>query len=184
VAETPTRLVTADELLRMPENGCRRELRQGVIVELSPTGRRHGRDAVRLAARLEPYVDERRLGAVYVETGYRLSSDPDTVRGPDVSFVRRERVDEGDEPEGFWTGPPDLAAEFVSPSESADSLQEKIAEYLAAGTRLVWVFYARTRHVVVWRADRTTALLGADDVLSGEDVIPGFTCPVREIFGS
>lgn len=186
MAETPTRLLTADDLLAMPDDGFHRyELRRGELIAMVPPGFEHARNSDNLRDLLAPYVREQRLGrASSSECGFRLTSDPDTVRAPDVWFIRAERLGEVGEPIGYWPGAPDLAAEFVSPSDTAEEVQEKVADYLAAGARLVWVVYARRRQVVVWRADGTTAVLGADDTLAGEDVIPGFACRVAEIFST
>jgi hypothetical protein len=110
--------VTADELFHMPDDGFRYELVQGELRRMNPAGNVHGRIAVRITWRLAQYVEENRLGTVYAaETGFRLASDPDTVRAPDVAFVSQARVEAVGEVEGFWPEAPDLAVEVVSPGD-------------------------------------------------------------------
>lgn len=178
-----TALLTAADLLRMPDDGWRYELRQGVLIRMSPTCGPHGRVGMRLARRLADHVEDRDLGVVYMaETGFRLSSDPDTVHAPDISFVRADRIGPEGEPEGFFPGPPDLAVEVTSPSDTADEISEKIAEYLAAGCLLVVVMYLRRRQIGVYRPDGSALFLNPGDTLVLDPVVPGFACPVAELF--
>lgn len=116
------------------------------------------------------------------EASYRLSADPDTVRVPDVSFVRQERVDEIGDPTGFWPGAPDLAFEVVSPNDRYSEVHAKVDEYLAAGTPMVVLVDPQNREVTVFRPAAGRIELTEDDVLDGEDVVPGWKLPVREIF--
>jgi Uma2 family endonuclease len=181
VAETKA-LVTADELLSMPDDGWRYELRCGELIQMVPPGARHGQFQNGLLAPLTTCVRRDRLGLVVAEVGFRLSHDPDTVRAPDVAFVRRARIPAEGVPVGYWEGAPDLAVEVVSPSDSAEDVREKIGEYLAAGASLVWIVYPRGQTVDVWRADGSRVALSSDGTLEGEDVVPGFSLPVAEIF--
>jgi len=175
------RLVTAEELLHLPDDGLRRELVYGEVIEMTPAGFPHGAVAARLVLRLAGFVEERGLGAVLTaDPGFVLRRDPDVVRAPDAAFVSKERLPA--EPiEGFFPGAPDLAVEVVSPSETSAEIEAKVAEYLAAGARLVWVVYPTLDKVRVWRSPTDTTVLGLDDPLDGEDVLPGFTCPLREV---
>src|SRR4051812_33275237 len=110
-------LLTADEFLRIADDGMRRELVRGEVREMSPAGSRHGRVGATILSRLESYVREHGFGVVFnADTGFRLASNPDTVRAPDVAFVSRERADRVGDVEEFWPGAPDLAVEVVSPS--------------------------------------------------------------------
>lgn len=178
------KLLTAEEFWRLPENGKRRELVRGVVVETMPPGGIHGAVALRLGSRLETWARSGPGGYVGVESGFVLRRDPDVVRGPDVSYVRAERIPDGGVPEAFWGIAPDLAVEVVSPGESAEEVREKVRDYLAAGTPLVWVVYPRTREVVVQTPDGLARALGAGDMLEGLDVLPpGFACAVAELFG-
>ncbi len=116
------------------------------------------------------------------ETGFRIGRDPDTVRAPDVAFIRRARVEEAGEAEGFWPGAPDLAVEVVSPGDSFAEVEEKVSDWLAAGCRMVVVVNPRRRTATVYRSRSDVTLLAEDDVLDGGDVVPGWRVPVRELF--
>lgn len=175
-------LVTADELFCMPEDGGRYELRAGELIRMSPPGARHGQYQVGLVLALGAHVRSRRLGLVQTEVGFKLFRDPDTVRAPDIAFVRRDRIPPDGPPIAYWDLAPDLAVEVISPSESAEDVREQIHEYLTAGTSLIWIVYPRRRSVEVWRADGSRLDLPASGTLSGEDVVAGFELPVVEIF--
>lgn len=175
-------LMTADDLWKLQNDEQRYELVGGELVEMAPPGGVHGRLAVRLGTRLANHVESQGLGETLVETGFRIECRPDTVRGSDVSFLAAENVPAGGLPEGFIEGAPDLAVEIVSPNDSAAYLEAKVQDYLAHGTRLVWVVYPQTRTVVVHHPDGSAQLLGTDDELSGEDVVPGFTLRIDDLF--
>src|SRR5437870_3923435 len=129
-------LTTAEQLLAMPANGWRYELVKGELRRMSPAGGPHGRIAMNLSWRLARFVRERALGVVFAaETGFVLRRNPDTVRAPDVAFVASPRS--ADETEGFFPGPPDLAVEVVSPSDSYGDVEETVFEWLTAGTKAV-----------------------------------------------
>ena len=134
------RNMTAEELLRMPDDGLRHELVRGELRTMTRAGHPHGRVAMRVAWPLAQHVEENGLGAVYAaETGFVLETDPDTVRAPDVAFVGRERVEEVGETGGFFPGAPDLAVEVVSPGDTYAEVEGKVAAWLGAGTRMVIV---------------------------------------------
>ena len=182
MADTTTAPLTSEKLLELPDDGWRYELRRGELIRMSPTGAVHGDVTAELSARMRVHGREQRLGRVFgAETGFRLSADPDTVRAPDVAFVRAERLTDG-VPEGYFQGAPDIAVEVVSPADRAADVREKVAEYLAAGSQLVWVVYPRPCGVSVFRADGSTTELTANDTLEGEDVLRGFRCPIAELF--
>jgi Uma2 family endonuclease len=177
------RITTADELLRMRDDGQRHELVRGELRTMTPAGCEHGDVCVFLVASLHGHVNETGLGTVWEgQTGFRLASNPDTVRAPDVAFLRRERVEAGGVPKGYWPGPPDLAAEVVSPSDSFRMVQERVREWLDAGTRMVLVLDPDDRAVTVYRSRDRARVLGPDDVIDGEDVVPGWRCEVRTLF--
>jgi len=174
--------VTADELLHIPDDGFRYELVQGELRRMNPAGNVHGRVAMSFAWRLAQYVDENRLGTVYAaETGFRLTSDPDTVRAPDVAFVSRARVEGVGEVEGFWPEAPDLAVEVVSPGDSYTDVEEKVFDWLDAGTKMV-VINPRQRSATVYKSPSDITALAEADVLVGGDVVPGFELALQEIF--
>ncbi|HEX6372331.1 MAG TPA: Uma2 family endonuclease [Longimicrobium sp.] len=175
--------MTADELLAMPDDGIRRELVEGELREMTPAGWQHGRIAGNIAGELRTYVRAHRLGVMATaEASYRLSVDPDTVRVPDVSFVRQERVDQIGDPTGYWPGAPDLAFEVISPNDRYTEVRSKVDEYLAAGTPMVVLVDPQNREVVVFRPSVGRLELTVDDVLEGGDVVPGWKLPVRDIF--
>jgi Uma2 family endonuclease len=184
VATAGTGLVTADELFRMRDDGMRRELVRGEVRTMSPAGSRHGRVGAVILSRLDSHVREHGLGAVYnADTGFRIATDPDTVRAPDVAFVSRARTDEVGDVEEFWPGAPDLAVEVVSPSDAFTDVVEKVSEYLAAGCRMIVVVDPRGRSATVYRPHSDARWLTEDDEIDGGDVVPGWTLPLRELFG-
>jgi Uma2 family endonuclease len=175
-------LVSAEELERMGSN-ARYELVRGELVSVSPPGGEHGELTVLLATALVNFVRPRRLGTVYIETGFILSRHPDTVRGPDVAFVSRERrTSLGGRIRGFIPGAPDLAVEIRSPGDTLAELSAKAAEYLRAGTRLVWVVDPATSNVHLHRPGAADSVIRSGASLDGEAVIPGFKFPLNELF--
>ena len=178
---SPPALMTAEELLRTGISGKRTELVRGVLVVREPPGWLHGRVAMELARQIANHVAAHRLGAVLTaETGFTLARRPDTVRAPDVAFVRGERVPDP-EPRGFAELAPDLAVEVLSPGDRPGEVLAKVADWLTAGTRLVWVVDPERRLARVYRHDGSESIVGADEALDGEDVLPGFVCPLASI---
>ena len=174
-------LLTAEELLHQSIPDKRAELVRGVLVVREPAGGRHGRVAMNVALELGSYVRTHQLGVVYAaETGFTLARQPDTVRAPDVAFVRRERLPTP-EPVGFPELAPDLVVEVLSPDDRPGQRLAKIADWLSAGTRLVWVIDPDRRAARVYRHDGTEHIVAADETLDGEDIVPGFSCPLSAI---
>jgi Uma2 family endonuclease len=177
------REITAEELLRMPDDGFRYELVRGELRRMTPAGNVHGRIAMRVSWPLARHVEENRLGAVYAaETGFRIGRDPDTVRAPDVAFISQERLEAVGEVEGYWPGAPDLAVEVISPGDSYVEVEEKVFDWLDAGTRMVLTVNPRNRSVTVYRSLDDIAVLTERDVLHGGEVVPGFRLAVQEVF--
>lgn len=173
-----TALLTADELLHLHIPGKCAELVRGVLVVREPPGARHGRIAMNLGVELANFVRARELGVVYAaETGFTLARHPDTVRAPDVAFVRRERLP-SPEPVGFPELAPDLVVEVLSPDDRPGQRLAKVADWLSAGTRVVWVIDPERRLARVYRHDGTERIVSAAETLDGEDVVPGFSCPL------
>ena len=180
---TITDLITANELLQRKDDGFRYELVRGELIKMSPAGHQHGRIALNLTGPLFQHVKTHNLGAVYAAgTGFKLAVNPDGVRAPDAAFIRRERVEEVGRTAGFWPGAPDLAAEVVSPGDTYAEVQDKIADWLDAGTRLVVVVNPSTQTVDLYRSRSDIRILTMDDVLDGGEVVPNWTLPVRDIF--
>lgn len=174
----------AEDLLSLPADGKTYELVQGELMIMVPAGARHGKIAGRLLYLLAEYVYRHNLGAVYAaETGFLIAREPDTVRAADVAFVAQDRLPpEGEEPDGYRELAPDLVVEVASPYDSATYLQAKVTDWLAAGVRRVWVVYPDTRTITVYDPSGRAAILREDDVLDGEDALPGFRCTVKEVF--
>jgi len=175
-------LLTAHEYWLLPETGMQRTLVRGEVHETMPPGGRHGLIAAILSMLLRLWAKNGPQGCVGVESGFLLSRDPDTVRGPDVFYIRADRIPESGIPEGFWTIAPDVAVEVVSPNETAEDVREKVRDYLAAGTSLVWVVYPRTQEVVAHTPDGFARTFSRDDTLVAPPVLPGFTCTVQTLF--
>jgi len=177
----PPTLMTAEELLHLSISDKRTELVRGVLVVSEPPGYRHGRVAMELGRRIANHVVEGDLGEAFAaETGFTLARGPDTVRAPDVAFIRRERLPDP-EPKGFPDLAPDLVVEVLSPGDRAGKVLAKVGDWLSAGAPLVWVVDPERRVARVYRQDGTETLLSASDSLDGEDVLPGFSCALRDV---
>lgn len=179
-----TRTITAEDLFRMPDDGNHKyELVAGRLVTMTPAGGLHGAVGMRLGGALTAYVDEHRLGVVLnADTGFKLESDPDTVRAPDVSFVAQSRISASGLPTGYWQGPPDLAIEVLSPSDSRADLRAKVAEYLRLGVREVWFVEPVERQLTIHRPGETPRTVGEADTLEGGELLPGFRYPLARLF--
>ena len=177
-------LMTAEELLYANVPNKRTELVRGRFIVHEPPGGRHGYVAANLAFRLKQHSDLTGAGAVFVgDVGFTLHRDPDTVRGPDVAFVRTDRLPPGPIPNTYLELAPDLVVEVLSPGDRPGEVLAKVADWLDAGARLVWVIDPERRHARVYRADGTESLLDETGQLVGEDVLPDFTCTLASIFG-
>ncbi len=178
------KLFTAAELLKLSIPGKRLELVKGELFEMAPAGGRHGSVAMRLGILLGAYVIDHRLGETFAaETGFILRLNPDTVRAPDAAFVAADRLPGGEPPIGFVELAPDLAVEVLSPSDRPGEVAEKVEDWLRAGTRLGWVIDPATRSATVHRSLDDVQELSEDDRLDGEQVVPGFSCALGEVFG-
>jgi len=180
------RLYTAEDLWELSHqaNEARRfEVVRGALREMAPTGGLHGVIALELGYHILHHVKAHDLGyATGAETGFILADDPHTVRAPDVGFIARARVTLP-LPQKYFPLAPDLAVEVVSPNDSAQDIRERVIDFLNAGTRLVWVVYPEARTVDVYRPSEVVVVT-IDGVLDGEDVLPGFRLPLRQIFES
>lgn len=173
--------MTADELLNVSIPGKRVELIRGVLRVMEAPGFRHGSVSASLAVALVPFVRAGKLGTVVAgDTGFILTQNPDTVRAPDIAFVRAERVPYPS-PAGYLTGAPDLAVEVLSPNDRPGEVLTKVGDWLEAGARLVWIIDPARRVARVYRADGSDAVVREDEALVGEDVLPGYSCLLREI---
>ncbi|MCY4662234.1 MAG: Uma2 family endonuclease [Acidobacteria bacterium] len=178
-------LVTAEELFERPDDGQRYELVAGGLVRMTPSGARHSAVAARIARLLDEHADAHDLGVCgAADPGFVLRRNPDSVRAPDVGFVARHRIPDTGVPTTYWPLAPDLAVEVISPTDRLSDVHVKIADYFAAGTRLVWIVEPSTRTVHVYRSPREVEMIGEDGELTGGDVLPEFRCAVRQIFPS
>ena len=126
---------------------------------------------------------EHRLGRVYTaETGFRLASNPDTVRAPDVAFVSQQRIGDVRPIRGYRAGPPDLAVEVISPSDTYTEVEDKVHDWLDAGTLMVIVVNPRRQTVTVYRSRTDIVILTKDEELDGQDVVPGWTLRIADVF--
>ena len=177
-----TRLLTGDELLRMPElNPC--ELVAGRVVPMTPTNPTHGRIEANVTAALRHFVRTQNLGVVMAgEVGVFTARNPDTVRAADVLFLSHVRNARRKRQEGFLDVAPELTVEVLSPTDRPDQVQCKLREYFAAGVLLVWVIDPATRTVEVHHGCGDPLSLAPGAVLTGGDVLPRFRLPVDEIF--
>ncbi|CAN5549289.1 Uma2 family endonuclease [soil metagenome] len=180
---TPTALITADELLLMPDNGLRRELIRGELRESPLSGFEHGWVTMCFAGPLHQYVAEHDLGVVCTaETGFVLETNPDTVRAPDVAFVKLERLASIRKLSSFFPGPPDLAVEVISPSDSYSEVEEKVEAWLNAGCQMVILINPRNSTLKVFKSIADVTVLTVNDIFQGGELLPGFQLPVRQVF--
>ena len=182
MATSPTQdLMTVEEFMRLPDDGQRHELDEGRLVCMPPSAFKSGHVAALVLIRLGRFAMEHDLGVVVgPDAGVLLRRGPDTVRAPDVSFVRGGRV--VDTGIGYFPGAPDLAVEVLSPSDRYAAVVRKVSQYFAAGTRLVWVLDPYTRTAAVHHPGGEVIELAEDGVLDGEDVLPGFRLPLAEVW--
>ena len=178
---TTQALMTADTLWQLPDDGDRHELIAGELRTMPPSGEVHGGLAATFTIHLGTYVMAQGLGRVFAaETGFLLATDPDTVLAPDVAFVRAERL--GVASNSYRRGAPDLVVEIVSPNDRYTEVDEKVTSWLAYGTRMVVVVNPRRRALAVHRPAAAVRQLTIDDRLDGEDVVPGWSLAVRDLF--
>lgn len=175
--------MTAEDLWRMPADGMKHELVRGELRTVPPPVYEHGRVANRVGRRLGEHADQHNAGDVTSEVGFRLPTDPETVRAPDVAFITRARIEEGGRPHTYFEGAPDLAVEVVLPSDTSTEVREKALDWLAAGTRLVLVVHPRPRTVTAYRSAADIVILRDGDTLEAGDVVAGWSVAVAELFG-
>ncbi len=173
-------LLTIEQFDALPvKEGVLYELSEGETITVTEPMPRHNWVRDNIAAALRDFTHPRRLGRVFVETGYQLT--PDTVRVPDVSFVPEERM-RGIDLDKRIQGAPALAIEVVSPTDLAEELTQKVKQYLAAGSKAVWVFYPKTREVQVYRAGGGFLVRHEPETLEEPGVLPGFSLDLKVVF--
>jgi len=176
------RLLTEHDLAELPDDGLRHELQGGLLVAEPRPFPRHAQVQARIIELLTAFVRANGLGQVLGDGGFLLARDPDTVRGPDVAFVALDRWRKVEDKGRFFPGAPDVAVEVLSPSNRAGEIHAKVADYLAAGARLVWIVDPKRRSITVHRTLLAPRRLSAGDTLDGGDVFPGFAIAVDAVF--
>ena len=175
--------MTAEELLRLPGIDRRYELLDGELIEHPFFGAQHGVVAMEIATLLAVDVGANHLSEVFATgKGFILRRNPDTVRAPDASFMARDRLPAGELPGGYMELAPDLAVEVVSPSDSVREVEDKLGDWLRAGTQQVWVIDPSSRTVRVYRSPEECTELSEGDRLEGNELIPGLSCEVSGLF--
>jgi len=175
------KLMTADELARTSIPDKQVELVRGRLIVREPPSTHHGAVAGNVAFELNVFVRKNQLGQIFPQdTGFKIASDPDTVRGPDVAFVSKELLERIPE-EGYADLVPDLVVEVLSPRDRPGEVIAKIGDWLAAGARCAWLIDPRRREAQIFRADGSVSVIGDEGSLDGGDVLPGFSCPLRAI---
>lgn len=184
MSAVPRRLLTAEEFAALPSAGLRLELVRGEIVAMPPAFEDHGEVAMLLGSMLATYVRQYGLGKTYAaETGFMIAQHPDTVRAPDFAFIQTSRLPSGG-PAARWVPViPDLVGEIASSGDRLTEIRDKVQMWLDVGVRLVWVVFPGQRVIEAWRPRQAERALRAGDTLDGEDVVPGFSVPVRDIVG-
>lgn len=184
MAATATKLLTAKEFALRPDpsDGSREELVRGEVVTMPQPSFRHAEVAAQVGFLLKSFLQGKNLGRVVSETGVRTEQDPDSVRGPDVSYWSFERLPQDQVIDVWPMVVADLCVEVRSPSNSIRALRDKATEYINAGVRMVWVIEPDDRSVTVYRKRGRGVTLWDDELIDGEDVLPGFTCPVSRLF--
>jgi Uma2 family endonuclease len=174
-------IMTAAQLERIAIPGKSTELVRGRLVVLDPPGTYHGKLAARLLVRVGSFVESHQLGEVFgQDTGFKIASNPDTVRAPDLAFLGHERLARVAR-RGYAPVAPDLVAEILSSDDRPGEVRAKISEWLNAGTRLAWEIDPDRRIARVYRADGSVTVVDADGTLEGDAVLPGFTCRLGDL---
>ena len=183
MAITATKLLTADDLLRLDSEGIRGELIRGVFHEIMSSGLEHSKIAAKLTFLLGLSIIPRSLGTLATsDLGVWLERDPDTVREPDIAYFSAARLPTDVRITGYAEVPPDLVVEIVSPSDTRRAVRDKARMWLRYGVALVWVVQPDTRTVEVYEPGRAVVTHTGTDTLDGSEVLPGFTCPISDIF--
>ena len=180
---TKSKLLTAADLLALHANGIRGELIRGVISETTPATGEHGEIVVYLGWALQTFIKPPRLGRLTgSDAGILLERSPDTVREPDIAFFSADKIPPGVRVRGYYQVPPDIAVEIASSSDSAAALNDKALMWLRYGARLAWTLHPDHRRLDIHTPDGAVRSLTDGDTLDGGDVLPGFACPISDIF--
>ncbi len=183
MSTTSTALITAEELMQLPDDDLRHELINGELIEMPLPKLPHGRIATRLGVQLAQFVLENELGEVYIgDVGFQVSWNPDTVLGPDISFISKERQQQAGDVKGYCQGPPDLAVEVYSPGYRPGKISTRISRWFSSGTKQVWIVELKHSTVAVYRSESDITTFSGSDYLEAQDLFPGFRIPLERIF--
>lgn len=175
--------MTAEEYLELPDNGCPTELVRGAIVRMNIPNFRHGKLCTAVSSPLWQYAKLHQLGHVLSNySGVITERNPDTVRGPDVSFYSYSRIPKGADPAGYANVAPEIAIEVRSPTDRWAKVLAKVSEYLSAGVEVVYVVDAQSQSVLVYRDDQPGTPIGKDAEWIFPPPLDGLRIPVRELF--
>jgi Uma2 family endonuclease len=183
MSTTSTALMTAAELMELPDDDLRHELINGELITMPLPKLPHGRIEARLSARLTQFVLDHNLGEVFANSGFQLTWGPDTVVGPDISFVSKERLEQTGDVQGYWQGPPDLAVEIYSPGYRPGKISERISRLFSCGTKQVWIVHLKHSTLAVYRSESDITTFSGSDYLEAPDLFPGFRISLERIFG-
>ncbi len=181
MATAITSLLTLEEFAQLPGNGVRHEMNAGELITMPPPKSLHTRIAQAIFNGIQLALRESSWGETFIEAGYLLSREPLTVRQPDVSVLRKQRI-QSTPPEDYFEGAPELAVEIVSPSHSAQDLEINIEQYLHSGAKQVWILYPKTKRVHVFTLGSQLTILDETQTLEGGDLLPGFSVKVADLF--
>ena len=184
---TDPRSLTADDVLDLPvpDDAIGYELVDGKPVPVMPASPTHGSLTVEVAYRLRQHVERAGLpGMVCIDCGFvlGLSHDPERMRGPDVSYIAKDKIDAHPDPDRLLRCVPDLAIEVDLTSARKPGGQQRILDYIEAGVPLIWVLDVRSRSAIAYRPDGSARLLREHEVLDADEVVPGFRLPLAELF--
>lgn len=173
---------TDEAFMALPQDGHQYELVNGEVIDMGKSGMEHGYVACLLVAVLTTYIRQQKLGAVCdSSTAFTLKNG--NKRSPDFSFISRDRLQGLRRPvQGFFQGAPDLAVEILSPGNTVEEIHSKIVEYFENGTRLVWIIHPEEKYILVYHGPEPDRLLRSHDRLEGEDLIPGFSMAIADLF--
>ncbi len=183
MSATSTALMTAEELMELPDDGFRYELINGELEKMPPPGSPHGRIAFQLSVYLGQFILEHGLGQGFTGIGFKLTSNPDTVLAPDLAFLADENFAKGRDTEGYWLGPPDLAVEVLSPSDRPGKVKQRISRWFSLGVKQLWIVDLKHTKVTVYRSPSDATTFSGSDYLEAQDLFPGFRLSLDKIFG-
>jgi len=183
MSTTSTALMTAEELMQLPDDDLRHELINGELIEMPLPKLPHSRIEARLGAPLAQFVWDHDLGEVYFgDGGFQLTRNPDTVVGPDISFISKGRLEQAGDVKGYWQGPPDLAVEIYSPGYRPGKVSQRISRLFNGGTKQVWIVDLKHSTVAVYRSESDITTFSGSDYLEAQDLFPGFRISLERIF--